>query len=254
MTLEGRSAEAVEALFEAALIKAGFAELEKRERAAGQEWLSKKSSAEMAQAAMNANRPLLHRRLTRLARRRKVKAGIVRTAPVIGRVAVCLLLIFYLGLTVAVATIEQVRVGLYNFLIHVEDEYTALSIKDSTAARHLPPNGWEGSFYPSYIPDGLVLTAMEQLTFKSTRKLSYENEDRSRWVVFTECAKSEEVNINTENAKVEWLDISGRSCMMVYRENERHAVWSEDDRYFWIWTDNTCDELEEIVDNVKSVR
>lgn len=253
MNLEGRSAAAVEAQFEAAIIKAGFAELARREMAAAEAWLSEKGNAELTQAAFDANCPFLRRKFRREVRRRGIRRGLVRTVPIVGKVAVSVLLVFYLGLTVAVATIEQVRVGMYQFLIRVEDEYTNLTLINNADTSLRAPEGWEGAYYPSYIPAGLELTAMDQMTHWTSRRLTFRSGDGNRWVVFAECTNKEDVNINTEDADVSWREINGDSCMFVVRASERFAVWSKGDRYYWIWTDGACDELAEIVMNVKSV-
>ena len=50
------------------------------------------------------------RRLNRRLRRRSLRRFAVRTLPKAGRAAACLILVFYIGLTVAVATVQSVRV------------------------------------------------------------------------------------------------------------------------------------------------
>ena len=126
MIVRDHSVEAIEEQIEAALIKAGFAELELREKITTEEWLSKKENKEMAQASFLINSLKVHRLIKNSIMRKKVARCIYVTAPRMAKVAICVLLVFYLGLTVAVATIEDVRVGVYKFFIRVDKKYTEL--------------------------------------------------------------------------------------------------------------------------------
>ena len=71
--------------------------------------------------------------------------------------------------------------------------------------------------------------------------------------MFIEYTQEEQVNINTEDATVYYRNVNGVSCMFVDRNNEKFAVWTNSDRYFVVWTDASCDEIQEIVKNVKFI-
>lgn len=252
MNFENRS-EAVEVQLEAVLIKAGFVELEKRERQKTELWLKTRENEELAQTAFDKNRPVIHRELKRAVRRTERRMNFLRTAPMTAKVVVCALLVFYLGLTVAVATIKEVRVHVYNFLISIEDQYTELKLQEDPADSYVP-SIWDGTYYPSYVPTGLKLVEIQPMTEFTVRKVKYLSDDAARWLLFAECMDEEQININTEGAKVYWKEINDESCMFVERETEKFTVWSNGDRYFYIWTDSACNEMDEIVKNVKSIK
>ena len=56
-------------------------------------------------------------------RRRKVKQFEKKTLPRLGRAAACFLLVIYIGLTVAVAASQSVRVELMQLILHIEKRY-----------------------------------------------------------------------------------------------------------------------------------
>ena len=99
------------------------------------------------------------RRLNRRLRRRSLRRFAVRTLPKAGRAAACLILVFYIGLTVAVATVQSVRVDLMRFFVRIDGGQASFGFE--TSDDHLDvPSGWNGYYYPSYIPDGYVLTGV----------------------------------------------------------------------------------------------
>ncbi len=254
MNMGGRSVDAAQSQFAEALIKAGFIELERRERVEIETWLGIADNEEMVKAAFEANRDQTSRTLKRAFRRKNVRNGLERALPRVGKVAVCALLVFYVGLTVAVATIGQVRESLYRYLVSIEDEYTELNmVRETSAARTVPPN-WGGANYPSYIPAGLELTGIDQSTYSSVRRATYKNNDGTRWLVFAECVEKESSYINTEGAAISWEEVNGSMCMFADRGDEKYAAWSNAGNYYYIWTDGACDELVRIVQNVMPLK
>lgn len=73
------------------------------------------------------------------------------------RAAAAVLLVFYLGLTTALATVPSLRHSLMTFMIHSEEEYTELALIPSGETLDIP-QGWQGAYYPAYIPEGFAIT------------------------------------------------------------------------------------------------
>ena len=63
------------------------------------------------------------RRIDRQLRKRQARRFARKTLPRFGKIAACLLLTFYVGLTVAVAAVQSVRVELLQFILSIEEKY-----------------------------------------------------------------------------------------------------------------------------------
>ena len=251
MNMDGRTAAEAEKQFTSALIKAGFVELAKREENATDSWLGEHENMELAQTAFEVNRRGSYRDLSRAIRRKAIRKTLFQTVPRVGKMAVFVLFLFYVSLTIAVATVDQVREGLYRFLVNTEDAYSELTLHREEIVNSSVPSEWKGIYYPLYIPVGLELNGFEQSIYSSNQKVIYKSPDGSRWLVYAECKEDEKTLINTEDSVVTWEDVNGIACMFVDRGTEKYVTWSSEDRYFFIWTDGACNELRKIVENVK---
>lgn len=135
----------------------------------------------------------LNRRLNRRLRRRSLRRFAVRTLPKAGRAAACLILVFYIGLTVAVATVQSVRVDLMRFFVRIDGGQASFGFE--TSDDHLDvPSGWNGYYYPSYIPDGYVLTGVfdDSVVYQNragTELRFCDSGPDARWTVDTENAE-----------------------------------------------------------------
>lgn len=93
------------------------------------------------------------RNQTRIGRVRHLAHGILPRA---GTVVAGLMLVFFLGLSTAVATVQSVRINMLNFITEIEDRYTKLYLQESGAIVDVPEE-WEGLYYMTYIPEGFEL-------------------------------------------------------------------------------------------------
>ena len=71
------------------------------------------------------------RRIDRQLRKRQARRFARKTLPRFGKIAACLLLTFYVGLTVAVAAVQSVRVELLQFILSIEEKYTSFGFEST---------------------------------------------------------------------------------------------------------------------------
>ena len=69
------------------------------------------------------------------------------------RFAVAALGILCIGLTTAFASSETFRVRVFSMFAEDHGQYTAIGLREDEQKAFDVPNGWEGMYYPSYIPD-----------------------------------------------------------------------------------------------------
>ena len=63
------------------------------------------------------------------------------------------LLVFFIGLTTAVATVRPVRLRIMDFIAQIEENYSAVSIVYNENEGIVVPDEWKGKYYPYFIPD-----------------------------------------------------------------------------------------------------
>jgi len=186
--------------------------------------------------------------IERIAREKKVHHAIRVGLPRVMQIAAAVLLVFFIGATVAIASVREVRVRVLQFLIQIEEEYTELSLVESPEESFSVPEGWRGLYYPSYIPEGFVMQSIDK----------YYNDvyylDASGNVLyFMEFTENDYTNIDTEDAKVSHTTINGSPAILSEKDGEITVAWTTSDRYFVLTLEGDIDTALEIVKNVKKI-
>lgn len=186
------------------------------------------------------------RRMNRRLRRRSLRRFAARTLPKAGKAAACLILVFYLGLTVAVATVENVRVELMRFFVHVDGGQASFGFESSD--EHLDvPSEWNGYYYPAYIPDGYVLTDVfdDSVVYQNRAGLELR---------FCDSGADAQWTVDTENAEVKSVTINGRPAVLIRKGIWTTIVWSIDSRCLIVDCAGTEDTAMTIAKSVVMIR
>lgn len=168
------------------------------------------------------------------------------------RAAAAVLLVFYLGLTTAVATVQSVRVNLMKLLYNVEEQYTEISFQPDEEAAFEVPAEWAGNYFMSYIPNGYSFafcsppSTMEQ-------EIIY-TDSAGRMIRFCEMALQLEANIDTEGFSVMPVQVNGASGIIAEKATEVTVVWPAVDRYFMLNANCTRDEVIRIAKQVIRIK
>lgn len=172
-----------------------------------------------------------------------------KTLPQITRIAAIILLTFFMGFTVAFATVRSVRVQVLKFLIKMEGQYAELSlIEDEGTALDVPAD-WKGSWYPSYIPEGFTLTSVG----KDGYKLFFTGQN-DRMIMFTEYNADFEVNMDTENSELSYIPLNGAVALMATKEGMSLITWAQYDHFYLLQVDASPEEAIKIAKEMKRIR
>ena len=125
---------------------------------------------------LETNREKRMKKMVRRLRWISLKKQFFTVAPRTMRFAVAALGILCIGLTTAFASSETFRVRV--FLMFAEDhgQYTAIGLREDEQKAFDVPNGWEGMYYPTYIPDGFEVINVENLS-EQIFLISFENKN-----------------------------------------------------------------------------
>lgn len=101
---------------------------------------------------LEANREKRMEKMMRRLRWISLKKQFFTVVPRTMRFAVAALGILCIGLTTAFASSETFRVRVFSMFAEDHGQYTAIGLREDEQKAFDVPNGWEGMYYPSYIP------------------------------------------------------------------------------------------------------
>lgn len=165
---------------------------------------------------------------TRKQRRRRL---VRRTLPKIGQIAAVVVAVFFLAGSVAVAASHTVRVKVMELLINIEREYTTITLVEDETASFDVPAAWKGSSYPAYIPEGMEIEQIADL--KNACFVTYhETKHPTKKISYDEFGTGSVTNIDTENADVRMIRISGYWGYLVTKNETVQIFWTDGVRYY----------------------
>lgn len=177
-------------------------------------------------------------------RRAARKAQIRRYVPKIAEIAACILLVVCIAAPLAVANIESVRASVVRFLIQINDEYAEIGIVEEGATIEVP-DGWNGGYYLSYIPEGYQV---EQVLLRGVGVL-YLNE-ASKALTFHEGDEHLTINIDSEDKIVTYESVNGETALVLEDEVGTSIVWSKGKDYFILQLDEPKEEALKVARGV----
>lgn len=177
-------------------------------------------------------------------RRAARKAQIRRYVPKIAEIAACILLVVCIAAPLAVANIESVRASVVRFLIQINDEYAEIGIVEEGATIEVP-DGWNGGYYLSYIPEGYQV---EQVLLRGVGVL-YLNE-ASKALTFHEGDEHLTINIDSEDKVVTYESVNGETALVLEDEVGTSIVWSKGKDYFILQLDEPKEEALKVARGV----
>lgn len=181
----------------------------------------------------------------------KKKSRIVqfrRSIPRIIEVAACLILVMGIAAPFAIANVEAIRVKVMELLIDIQEDHTELSFVENDDKAFYIPASWSGAYYPSYIPDGFVMTEMSEIYCDVT----YINEDGAK-IYFSEYLQDDQVDINSEDAALSYAAINGDNAFIIERDNFVIVAWASEDRFFVIEAETSKEEALVVAESVRRI-
>lgn len=162
------------------------------------------------------------------------------------RVAASILLFCYLGLTVAIAADSSVRIRVMEFIMNIEEEYTEFGFEETGKYIDIPIE-WDGFYYPTYIPQGMVLKDILSET------VLYEHSNGTHlW--FYDMSDGTKGTLDTENATVESISLNGQVAMISEKDHWVSILWNIDNRVLMVDYTGTREEAIQIAESVRMIK
>lgn len=226
-------------------IRIAFAEISEAELDEYDRELSSVSESDYSEAAQKRALKLIERKLNK----RLSKRFIRKTLPHTLQIVALSLLLFFIGLTAAVATVQPVRLRLMDFIAHIEENYSAVSLVFSENEELNVPNEWNGKYYLYYIPESFVFSHIDTL-FNSV----YYTTTNNRALEFSEFQDTVYTNINIDDENAFNVIIDGNSGIAMTDEDGTKIAWYVDDAYLYLYFSGDLETAMRIASNVKRIR
>ena len=130
-------------------IRIAFAEISEAELDEYDRELSSVSESDYSEAAQKKALKLIERKLNKQLSKRFIR----KTLPHTLHIVALSLLLFFIGLTTAVATVRPVRLMLLGFISRIEESFSTVSLSYNENDNIVVPTEWAGDYYPFYVPD-----------------------------------------------------------------------------------------------------
>lgn len=189
---------------------------------------------------LEANREKRLKKMMRRLRWISLKKQFFTVVPRTMRFAVAALGILCIGLTTAFASSETFRVRVFSMFAEDHGQYTAIGLREDEQKAFDVPNGWEGMYYPTYIPDGFEVINVENLS-EQIFLISFENKN-NEYLTFEEMTEDAESNIDTENAQVYYTKIHGNTALVSVKADLTIVSWNEQNRILSVVFDGEVEE------------
>lgn len=201
-------------------IRIAFAEISEAELDEYDCELSAFSESDYSEAAQKRALKLIERKLNK----RLSKRFIRKTLPHTLQIVAISLLLFFIGLTTAVATVRPVRLRLMDFIVQIEENYSAVGI-DYNDNDNVVPKEWQGKYFPYYIPDGYIFSHIDE-----NFNIVYYTSSNDRVLQFSEYEDTVYSNV----------DIYANAFDITINENVGFAMTDEESTTIIWYVDNTC--------------
>ena len=191
---------------------------------------------------LEANREKRLKKMMRRLRWISLKKQFFTVAPRTMRFAVAALGILCIGLTTAFASSETFRVRVFSMFAEDHGQYTAIGLREDEQKAFDVPNGWEGMYYPSYIPAEFEIESVDS-SFGREFSVYMRNKNNSDVrLIFEEMSENNEMNVDTENAKVYYTEIHGNTALVSVKTGVTIVTWNEQNRMFSVIIDGEAEK------------
>ena len=191
---------------------------------------------------LEANREKRMEKMIRRLRWISLKKQFFTVAPRTMRFAVAALGILCIGLTTAFASSETFRVRVFSMFAEDHGQYTAIGLREDEQKAFDVPNGWEGMYYPSYIPAEFEIESVDSSFGREFSVYMRDKNNSDVRLIFEEMSENNEMNVDTENAKVYYTEIHGNTALVSVKTGVTIVTWNEQNRMFSVIIDGEAEK------------
>lgn len=222
-------------------IRIAFAEIDEDELVEFDRDLSSVTGGGYSEAAQKSTLKLIERKLNKRLRRQ----FIAHTLPHTLHVVTVVLLLFFIGLTTAVATVRPVRLRVLDFIARIEESYSEISFYNDID-NAVVPSEWKGKYYPAYIPAEFALSHIDGFF-----NIVYYTATDDRVLQFCEYGDTVYSNVDFDKDNSFDVTINDSAGIATVDTSGAMITWCIDDICFTLHFSGDFNEAERIAESVR---
>ena len=226
-------------------IRIAFAEISEAELDEYDRELSSVPESDYSEAAQKRALKLIERKLNKRLRRQFVR----KTLPHTLQIVALSLLLFFIGLTTAIATVQPIRLRIMDFIAQIEENYSAVSLIYSENENAVVPEEWKGKYYPYYFPDDYVLFSVDEMI-----NIVYYTSTDDCVLQFGEYADADYSNISIDEENSFTISVNDNAGIAMTDEDGTTITWCVDGTYLYLHFSGDLETAMRIASNVKRIR
>lgn len=224
-------------------IRIAFAEIDEDELNEYERNPSSVSESDYSDAAQKKTLKLIEHKLNKRLR----KQFVLKTLPRTLHIVTITLLLFFIGLTTAIATVRPVRLRILDFIARIEDNYSEISLVNDIDYA-IVPSEWKGEYYPVYIPGAFKLSHIDGIF-----NIVYYTAMDDRVLQFSEYADSDYSNFSIDENNAFDITINGNTGIAMTDGGSTIITWCIDDTYLYLHFSGDFDEAKRIAESVRLI-
>lgn len=225
-------------------IRIAFAEISEAELDEYDRELSSVYESDYSEAAQKKALKLIERKLNKQLSKRFIRKTLPRSLQIV----TVALLLFFIGLTTAVATVRPIRLKIMDFIAQIEENYSAVCLIYSENEEAIVPEEWKGKYYPSYIPDEFMLAHIDNL-FNMVHYTAME----VQVMQFAEYTDADYSNFNIDEENAFDITVNDHTGIAMIDEDGTTITWYTDDAYLYLFFSGDFDEAKRIAESVRLI-
>ena len=167
------------------------------------------------------------------------------------RVAVFFLL-FILANTFLIIYVDAYRLHIYNTVIDIQETFTKIDFVSSDKKNENVPEEWNGTNYPSYIPEGYTLSLSESNS--GMEFLVFQNSQGDLLTFQIMFNKQLSLQVDSESGNVSSIIIDEEEAVLVEKNDYKMVCWQKNGVIYYVETNKLeLSELIKIANNIEVI-
>jgi len=172
------------------------------------------------------------------------------------KMAAIIILIVAVSFSGLLINAEAFRLRIFDFVFDSNKEFTKVVTVESgsnvlTIKKNLP-EGWQGLFYPGYLPEGYLLDEAEEIGDSKT--MIFKDKNQAVLVLTQGPISESEVRVNNEGVESGEFLIDGSPVFWTSRKGEITLIWNWNDFEFLLYGPENLSEMTKIAEELLYIK
>lgn len=193
------------------------------------------------------------RQIAAFFRKKRLHMFATRTLPEFGRIAAIFCACVVIATGAAAAMNETFRATVVRLLVSAEKTATLLEPVAMEGVSLDVPDGWGGTYFPTYMPSGLEVTSVS--AWYDFTAIEYKSLATGQIALkLSEYRLGTVISLDTENTQVYEVWVNGEAGLMVCKEDVISVYWCQDQSCFLLTVrGETEDTVLRIAESVRTI-